>query len=155
MNINSNNFILKPKNDYVFKKIFGDYNPERVKFLNSQDFDDEIEEGIKLINELKAYAAKFGATATDSGYYPAWEYLENSYLRQVMVDCFEQQFGKKPIVAAIHAGLECGLLSEKLNGLDAVSFGPDMVGIHTPNEKLSISSTQRSYKYLCKVLENL
>ena len=113
------------------------------------------DEKISLINELKAYAAKIGATATDSGYYPAWEYLENSYLRQVMVDCFEQQFGKKPIVAAIHAGLECGLLSEKLNGLDAVSFGPDMVGIHTPNEKLSISSTQRSYKYLCKVLENL
>lgn len=113
------------------------------------------DEKINLINELKSYAAKFGATATDGGYYPAWEYLENSPLRQVMVECYEKQFGKKPVVAAIHAGLECGLLSEKLHGLDAVSFGPDMVGIHTPNEKLSISSTERSYKYLCKVLENL
>ena len=113
------------------------------------------DEKLNLINELKSYAAKYGATATDGGYYPAWEYLENSPLRQVMVGCYEAMYNKKPLVAALHAGLECGLLSEKLNGLDAVSFGPDMVGIHTPNEKLSISSTERCYKYLCKVLENL
>lgn len=112
-------------------------------------------EKVNLIAWLKEYIKNLGGKATDGNYYPAWEYLENSPLRQVMVQCFEKQYGKQPVVAAIHAGLECGLLSEKLPGLDAVSFGPNMVGIHTPNEKLSISSTERCYEYLCNVLENL
>ena len=62
---------------------------------------------------------------------------------------------EKPVVKAIHAGLECGLFSEKLPGLDAVSFGPRMRDIHTTRERLCISSTERTYAYLCRVLERL
>ena len=56
---------------------------------------------------------------------------------------------------AIHAGLECGLFYEKIPGLDSISFGPDMKDIHTTEERLSISSTERTYRYLLKILENI
>ena len=71
-----------------------------------------------------------------------------------MVSEFKEMYGREPVVEAIHAGLECGLLSDKLPGLDAVSFGPDMEEIHTPNERLSIPSVERTYNYLCRVLSS-
>ena len=113
------------------------------------------DEKIGLLNTLKALTEKFGGSFEDSGHYPAWEYKKDSRLREIMVEQFKALYGKNPIVEAIHAGLECGLLSEKLPGLDAVSFGPDMKEIHTPNERLSISSVERSYNYLCKIIEVL
>ena len=72
-----------------------------------------------------------------------------------MVAEYEAMYGEKPAVEAIHAGLECGLFYEKLPGLDCVSFGPDMKDIHTTEERLSISSVERTYRYLCRVLEQL
>ena len=68
---------------------------------------------------------------------------------------YKDMFGKELEVRAIHAGLECGLLSGKIPGLDAVSMGPDMQDIHTPDERLSISSTERMYKFVRKVIEEL
>ena len=64
-------------------------------------------------------------------------------------------FGKAPEVVAIHAGLECGLLSEKLPGLDCVSIGPEMHDIHTSRETLGIASTERTWKFLLEVLKNM
>lgn len=113
------------------------------------------EEKTELLSRLKTFALDVGGSYGESGHYPAWEYRKNSPLRDVMVNEFEKMYQKKPIVEAIHAGLECGILSEKLPGLDAVSFGPDMEGVHTPAEKLSISSVERCYRYLCEVLKNL
>ena len=72
-----------------------------------------------------------------------------------MCKTFEEMYGKTPTVEAIHAGLECGLISAKLPELDIVSIGPGMQDIHTPEERLSISSTARTWDYLVKVLENL
>ena len=72
-----------------------------------------------------------------------------------MVAVYERLTGKKPEVVTIHAGLECGLFAEKLPGLDAVSFGPELLDIHTPRERLSISSTARTYAYLCQVIQSL
>ena len=72
-----------------------------------------------------------------------------------MVRVFEELYGRKPVVEAIHAGLECGLFSDKLPGLDAVSFGPNMQDIHTTRERLNIASTARTWKYLLAVLEQL
>lgn len=72
-----------------------------------------------------------------------------------MEDTYEELFGEKPEVKAIHAGLECGIFYEKIPGLDCVSFGPDMSDIHTTEETLSISSTERMWNYLLKVLENI
>ena len=89
------------------------------------------------------------------GEYPAWEFKADSRLRDVMVKTYTEMFGKEPQVLAIHAGLECGLLGEKLPGLDCVSIGPQMHDIHTSREKLEIASTERTWKFLLEVLKAL
>lgn len=108
-----------------------------------------------VLKELSKIAKDFGADYSDHGHYPAWEYRENSPLREIMVKTFEELYGRKPVVDVIHAGLECGFFCDKIDGLDAVSFGPDLFDIHTARERLSISSVQRTYKYLCETLKNL
>ena len=108
-----------------------------------------------LLKRLEDLALFNGGTYTQMGDYPAWEYKKDSRLRDVMVEKFTQMYGKKPEVVAIHAGLECGLLSEKLPGLDCVSIGPDMHDIHTSREKLEIESTRRTWEYLLEVLKSL
>ncbi len=94
-----------------------------------------------------------GGNVEITGDYPAWEYKADSPLRDRMVEVYTRQYGEAPQVLAIHAGLECGLLSEKLPGLDAVSFGPNMKDIHTTKETMSISSVQRVWKFLLEVLK--
>lgn len=108
-----------------------------------------------LLGQLAAIADKFGGTSQAGNFYPAWEYCENSRLRETMVRVYEELFGKKPIIEAIHAGLECGFFCEKIEGLDAVSFGPDILDIHTPSERLSISSLRRTYEYVLAILKEL
>lgn len=98
-------------------------------------------------------AKAFGAEASVSGEYPAWEYVEESVLREKMARIYKDMFGKELIIEAIHAGVECGLLADKISGLDAVSMGPDILDIHTSQEKLSISSTKRMYDYVVRILE--
>jgi len=90
----------------------------------------------------------------EEDFYPGWEYAKESYIRDLCKKTYKETFGKEAQIIAIHAGLECGFLSEKINELDAISFGPNMHDIHTPNEHLSIESTQRSYRLLCNILEN-
>lgn len=102
------------------------------------------------------YLTEFlGGSCTPEGDYPAWEYKKDSALREIMADTYEEVFGEKPEVKAIHAGLECGLFYEKIPNLDCVSFGPSMYDIHTTEETLSISSVERMWIYLLKVLENI
>ncbi len=95
-----------------------------------------------------------GGTVTCSGEYPGWAYRKNSPLRDLVIQSYCELFGVKPQVVAIHAGLECGLFSNKLPGLDCVSIGPNMKDIHTVNERLSISSTARTYQLLLEILKN-
>lgn len=98
---------------------------------------------------------RFGAvTETEAGY-PAWEFRADSPLQQVVCGCYEKLCHKKMEVVALHAGLECGLLSEKLPGLDCVSMGPDMKDIHTPRERISISSIDRTWELLKEILKSL
>lgn len=108
-----------------------------------------------LLQKLRALAEEFHAEYSQRGEYPAWEYKEDSNLRQTMVRIFKEQYGKEPQVLALHAGLECGLLGEKLPGLDCVSIGPQMHDIHTSREKLEIASTERTWKFLLEVLKAL
>ena len=108
-----------------------------------------------LLNKLKEIAAFHDATYTQMGEYPAWEYKADSKLRDVMVKTYTDMFGKAPDVVAIHAGLECGLLGEKLPGLDCVSIGPEMHDIHTSREKLGIASVERTWNFLLAVLKAL
>ena len=108
-----------------------------------------------LVAKLQALAGSAGGALSRRGDYPAWEYRKDSPLRETMVRVFRDQYGRDPVVETIHAGLECGILSGKLPGLDAVSFGPDLVDIHTARERASISSLQRTWAYLTGVLAAL
>lgn len=108
-----------------------------------------------LITKLKELADFYNGTYSQSGTYPAWEFRKDSRLRDVMVPIYTRMFGKEPKVLAIHAGLECGLLGDKLPGLDCVSIGPQMHDIHTSREKLEIASTKRTWDFLLEVLKAL
>lgn len=94
-----------------------------------------------------------GAKAYVYGQYPAWEFVRESSFRDKMQEIWKDMFGKEMEVVSIHAGVECGLLATLLPGLDAVSIGPDLPGVHSVKEKLSIKSTQRIYEFVCRVLE--
>ena len=112
-------------------------------------------EKLELLDQLKKLCQFHGGTYSEMGDYPAWEYKKESKLRDTMVKVYADMFGKEPQVLAIHAGLECGILGEKIPGLDCVSVGPQMHDIHTSREKLEIGSTERTWKYLLEVLKAL
>ncbi|MDO4803218.1 MAG: aminoacyl-histidine dipeptidase [Lachnospiraceae bacterium] len=95
-----------------------------------------------------------GSTQVSSTF-KAWEYNAASPLAKVMTEVYEEMNGKKPAICVTHGCLECGVFCEKLDGLDAVSIGPDIEEIHTPNERLSIPSVKRTWDYLLKVLASL
>lgn len=94
-----------------------------------------------------------GGECEAEGEYPAWEYNDHSTLRPQVVKVYKELFGQEPKLTAIHAGLECGILSDKIPDLDCVSFGPTNYDIHTPKERLSISSTEKYWNFLVKFLE--
>ena len=106
-----------------------------------------------LIEKLRSLTEIFGGQVNVHGEYPGWEYKEDSKLRDVAVAAYKELYYKEPVVEGIHAGLECGLFAGKIKDLDAISFGPDIKNIHTTNEELSISSTERTWKLLLKILE--
>ena len=109
----------------------------------------------ELLARLAELAKFYDGSYTEMGDYPAWEYKKDSYLRDTMVRLFTELYNRKPEVVAIHAGLECGMLSEKLQGLDCVSIGPNMHDIHTSREKLEIESTRRTWEFLLQILKAL
>lgn len=109
----------------------------------------ELSDKVRFLTEF------LGGEYAVHGEYPAWPYRHESKLRTRMVEIYEEMFGSTPKVEAIHAGLECGILLEKCPRLDAVSFGPDIMDIHTIKEKLSISSVERTWKYLVAIIERL
>lgn len=109
----------------------------------------------ELLDQLKKLAEMFEADYAEDGAYPAWEFKKESRLRDVMVSTYRELFGRDAKVEAIHAGLECGLFTEKIPGLDCVSIGPQMHDIHTSRERLEIGSTQRTWEFLLAVLKNL
>ncbi len=104
---------------------------------------------------LKALAGYMDCEWEAFGHYPPWEFKENSYLREKYKEIFAHKLGTEPIVAAIHAGLECGLFSQKIEGLDCIAIGPDMFDVHTARERLSISSTEKIYEVILELLKNL
>ena len=113
------------------------------------------QEKLDVLAKLKDLAKMYDCETSESGHYPAWEYKADSQLRDLMVKTYQQMFGKDPEVIAIHAGLECGLLGEKIQGLDSVSIGPDMQDIHTSRERLNIASVERMWKYLLQLLKEM
>lgn len=112
-------------------------------------------EQAQLTEKLQGVATEFGAAFAVDSTYPPWEYQKTSLLRDTMIDIFTKQYGKAPVVETVHAGLECGLLTDKLPGLDAVSFGPDLVDIHSTRERMNIASVERTWNFLLAVLAAL
>lgn len=108
---------------------------------------EEIVERNKCITEI------LGGTYTTNAGYPAWPYRADSKVRNICKDVYSRMYGKEPEIVAIHAGVECGILEEKLGNLDMISFGPDIMDIHTPNEHMSIPSVRRCYEYLLEILK--
>lgn len=106
-----------------------------------------------LIQKLEALLELAGGSTEVSGDYPGWAYRRDSLLRNKMVGVYERMYGSKPQVTAIHAGLECGIISAKVKDLDCVSIGPDMKDIHTTEETLSISSVKRVWEFIVELLK--
>ena len=112
-------------------------------------------EKLALVERLEELAKFHGAEFGCNGDYPAWEYKADSRLRDTLVNIYRRMFQTEPQVVAIHAGLECGLLSEKLPGLDCISIGPNMYDIHTSRERLHIASAQRTWEFVQQILKEL
>lgn len=106
-----------------------------------------------LFEKLRWIAESLGASMKITGEYPAWEWVEKSVLRDKMAEIYKEMFGKELVIQTIHAGVECGLLSEKIPGMDAISMGPNILDIHTPKEHLSISSVQRMWDFIVRIIE--
>lgn len=87
--------------------------------------------------------------------YPEWEYKKDSKLEQICVDTYKELNGKNPEIVAIHAGLECGLLLDAIQGAQAVSIGPNLFDVHTPDEHIDILSTERTWDFLVNILANI
>ena len=109
----------------------------------------------KLGNRLEEIAKEHGASYSTRGEYPAWEYKKDSHLRDVMKKVYEDMYGESPEIVIIHAGLECGIFSEKVAGIDCVSIGPNNYDIHTTEERLSLTSLERVWEFLLNVLKEI
>ncbi len=105
-----------------------------------------------LLKQVENVTKLVGGSIETYGDYPGWQYNPDSKLRAQMIEVYKEMFHKEPKVEALHAGLECGIMISKIPGLDCVSFGPDILDIHTTEERLSISSTNRMWEYLLKIL---
>ena len=105
-----------------------------------------------LCGKLTQLTEMLGGTASYHGIYPGWPYARESKLRDLCLKVYKEQTGKDGQVEVIHAGLECGILSSKIEGLDCISLGPNMADVHTPDEVISISSIQRVWEFLKAVM---
>lgn len=107
-----------------------------------------------LCEQMTKTAQEAGAKVSVRGCYPGWAYRKESPLRAKMVRIYEDIYGQSPVLEAIHAGLECGILSGKIEGLDCVCIGPNLYDVHTAQEQMDIASVGRVWEYLLAVLTN-
>ena len=108
-----------------------------------------------ILARLEALSKLIGARFEIKGAYPNWAYNDKSRLRDMAVDVYKEMYGKEPIVTAIHAGLECGFISEKCPGMDMISIGPTIEHIHSPEERMNIPSVKRVSDFVVKLLEKM
>ena len=105
------------------------------------------------MEKLTAFFDSVNFENSTNGHYPPWEYNEKSQLRELYKEVYTDYFGKAPKVEAIHAGLESGVFASHIYDFDCISVGPDIKAIHTTDEALSISSTQKVYEILLEFLK--
>ncbi len=136
-------------NNGVLEEIDG-----RIKFTTS------VRSSVKsaldeIVDILRIQAERCGAEFKKASEYPAWEYSPDSPVRDAAVNVYKKLNNKEPLITAIHAGLECGLLKKTLPKVDAISFGPNLYDVHTPNEHMEIASVERVWKFLLAYLAEL
>ena len=108
-----------------------------------------------LANSLRSAYELFGCEVEFGGSYPGWTPNVNSEILDVLTSIYEKQNGDKPKVVACHAGLECGILGTNYPNMDMISFGPTIHGAHSPDERASIKSSQKFWKFVLEILENI
>ena len=108
-----------------------------------------------IAGQVEAHFELAGAKVYHSDGYPGWAPNMDSKIMKITADAYEELFGVKPAIKAIHAGLECGLFLDKFPHLDMVSFGPTMTGVHSPDEQLLIPTVDKFWRHLCRVLEKV
>jgi dipeptidase D len=109
----------------------------------------DIADKVAALGELGGFEVEQG------GGYPAWAPNPDSKLLKICSEIYSARFGQKPAVKAIHAGLECGIIGEKYDGMDMISFGPDITGAHSPDEKIRIESVAHVWEFLTGLLKNI
>jgi dipeptidase D len=112
-------------------------------------------ENVDMTNMVTSVFLLSGAEVSYGDGYPGWKPDISSGILKVFKSTFNQMYGKEPQVTAIHAGLECGIIKEKYPDMDMISFGPTMFGVHSPDEKLQISTVPEFYNQLVNVLKNI
>lgn len=137
----SNLAIIKTKKDQIIIQVSTRSSSERILLELRQ----------KIVEEINKTNAGYSISAN----YPEWEYNPESKLRDKALELYKEMFEREMKSTVIHAGLECGVFTKKYTGLDIISFGPNMYDVHTPKERLSISSTERTYEYLIEMLKRL
>lgn len=116
----------------------------------------ENKEGkLELIDRLYEICELYGFDISLRGDYPGWAYRKDSVLRDTARALYIEKYGKEPEILTIHAGLECGIFADRIEGLDCISIGPDMSGIHTTEEKLSVKSSIRVYDFVCELIARM
>jgi dipeptidase D len=108
-----------------------------------------------LANALRSAYELFGCEVEFGGSYPGWTPNVNSEILEVLTSIYERQNGQQPKVVACHAGLECGILGTNYPNMDMISFGPTIHGAHSPDERASITSSQKFWKFVIEILENI
>ncbi|MEG1255427.1 aminoacyl-histidine dipeptidase [Clostridium sp.] len=130
------------------------FDEEKITFVSA------IRSSIKtlkneIMDRVDSLANLVGAEVVNDSNYPEWQYEPNSKIRDLCVATYKEINGVEPKIDAIHAGLECGLLKEKMTDVDMISFGPNLYDVHTPNEHMSISSVERMWNFTKQLLENI
>ena len=105
-----------------------------------------------LTDRVILFVDMLGGDCEIHGDYPGWAFNPTSDLRETFIRVYREMYGKEPVVEAIHAGLECGLFTKKIDGLDSISVGPNMHNVHTSEETLEVGSVQRTWEFLCRVI---
>ena len=127
---------------------------KNINIVTSQRSSVESER-VDMTNMVTSVFNLAGGSVTYNDGYPGWKPDVDSDILKVFKSTYKNIYGKEPEVAAIHAGLECGIIKEKYPDMDMISFGPTMIGVHSPDEKLQISTVPEFYKQLVNVLKNI
>lgn len=131
-----------------------EFNEDKITFVSS------IRSSVKslkyaIADKIASLAKLIGAELVSDSDYPEWQYEPNSKIRDLSIQTYKELTGEDAKIDAIHAGLECGLLKEKMQDVDMISFGPNLYDVHTPSERMSISSVEKVWNFIVKLLENM